>query len=411
MRSWLTSFYAEDDERITGFNPPRILRAFVGLLVVIQNAAAMATARGGGASVLEETLHRSGKLACVNILPLALLAFPSLGLVRLVAQPSPQIVWAHALFGWIIWYEALLHVGLSVFFLSRPQAIAVLVGGGVAGVFIYATVLHALHGPGSLKTGRYDPRASERWRTAHISLASVGSLFLVVHVWPSGPLVAAVLVALIAQVAAILVRLLAPIANVVSLDDVSEEEQHAFGGGRLHQASEFAASADIGPSIRLSSQSPGLHVKGPFTIPPTPYAFNPLHLDIVATDSGILEAYSCLRWRVGVGVDDTRFQTKLTWFSKNAPLIHIFLEHFEQMGRCIITKPARRSAVVEDVSRRMVIVWYGSPIPSATHAALQESPHVDHFVALDALENILSDFMPYGKCQYGKALHMLCTRL
>ncbi|KAL7940101.1 hypothetical protein V8C42DRAFT_338586 [Trichoderma barbatum] len=491
LRLRLASFYVKDDEQITGFNPPRVLRTFVGLLIVIQNVIAMTAVQGRGA-IMSEALHLSGKLACANILPFALLAFPSLELVRLVAQPSPQIIWVHSLFGWVIWYEALLHVGISVFFLSRPQAVYILAGGSVAAILIYAAVLYALHRPECSRTRHCDPGDMRLWHTAHILLGFALAIFLIIHIWPSGPLVTAVLIALIAQVWEMLIRSPPPVADIVNLGEMSEEEQQIMGGYSLHLTrSETATSEDVplwnkscpdelksqcssmhwkslnttlapdslnhlgtinvsvppvnvigedyyfevnGVPVRtawverethgkhtaalimekstisqLSKESPDLQVKGPFIIPPSPYTFSPLYLDLIATDSGMLEAYSCLRWRVGI--DNGRFQTKLTWFSKNAHLIHLFIDHFEQVSRCMMTKQRSRNGIhavkqvsrrgaVEEMSRHIVIVWYGGPIPHNTHVALQESPHVDHFVALDALENILPDFMPCSKYQH-----------
>ncbi|KAL6789464.1 hypothetical protein GGI42DRAFT_359108 [Trichoderma sp. SZMC 28013] len=116
--SWLLSLYNEDDRNVTGFHPARMSRATIALCVALQNAFAMSVVPDGG---VREAMGRSGQLACANLLPLALLAFPDLGITRLVGQPSPQITWAHALLGWIVWYEALVHVGLSVFYLSGPR--------------------------------------------------------------------------------------------------------------------------------------------------------------------------------------------------------------------------------------------------------------------------------------------------
>lgn len=118
VRSRLISLYLEDDKNVTGFNPARTLRTLIIIGIAAQNVAAMAIIRDNG---VREAFSRSGKLACANMLPLVLLAFPDLGIARLVGQPSPQIVWAHTFLGWIIWYEVLLHVGLSVFYLSGPR--------------------------------------------------------------------------------------------------------------------------------------------------------------------------------------------------------------------------------------------------------------------------------------------------
>ncbi len=99
-----------DDDRLdlAGFSPPRVTRFAIGTVVVLQNIAAVALAGRQGS--IQVARRRLGQLACVNTLALPLLAFAEMGLGDLVRQCAPQVRWAHHLFGWIVWYEALLHM-------------------------------------------------------------------------------------------------------------------------------------------------------------------------------------------------------------------------------------------------------------------------------------------------------------
>ena len=71
-----------------------------------------------------------------------------------------------------------------------------------------------------------------------------------------------------------------------------------------------------------------LTCEGPFITPMTPYAYGPDQLDIVVTDSGIIEGYSCLRWRCRI-LNPLRSSTNLTWFCKDLEFLVLFLEHLE----------------------------------------------------------------------------------
>ncbi|KAL6789563.1 hypothetical protein GGI42DRAFT_337430 [Trichoderma sp. SZMC 28013] len=88
-KSWPLSLYDEDDLNVTGSHPAPVLRVIIAICVISQNILGMSIVQDGG---VREALRRSGQLACANLLPLALLAFPDLGITRLVRQPSPQIV-------------------------------------------------------------------------------------------------------------------------------------------------------------------------------------------------------------------------------------------------------------------------------------------------------------------------------
>ncbi|KAM3447659.1 hypothetical protein MY3296_008504 [Beauveria thailandica] len=101
--SFLEEMHTLDKADISGFAPPRVLRAFVGSILAAQNVLALA--------ILSDThalLRRSGQLACMNFICLVLLACPDL--IEIIArQTTPQTTWAHHFYGWIMWYEVLIH--------------------------------------------------------------------------------------------------------------------------------------------------------------------------------------------------------------------------------------------------------------------------------------------------------------
>ncbi|OAA34399.1 hypothetical protein ISF_10013 [Cordyceps fumosorosea ARSEF 2679] len=100
----LENMHTLDKADISGFAPPRVLRALVGSILVAQNVLAL--------SILSDThalLRRSGQLACINLICLVLVACPDV--MEIIArQTTPQTTWAHHLYGWIVWYEVLIHV-------------------------------------------------------------------------------------------------------------------------------------------------------------------------------------------------------------------------------------------------------------------------------------------------------------
>jgi hypothetical protein len=127
-----------------------------------------------------------------------------------------------------------------------------------------------------------------------------------------------------------------------------------------------------------------LYIEGPRVIPPSPYIFGSLYLNILATDSGILEAYSCLRWRQSI--TDIDFQTDITWFSNDNNLVLLLTEHFRNM------------------KRHMTVVWYEKLMPEDTHEALQNNTFIKH-VRMEKeiqLEDILPTFILCNRHQYGK---------
>lgn len=96
---------------IGGLTPPSNIRTIIAAVILLQNSLAMGIVDSENAA---QTICRlSGQLALVNTIPLVLLAFPDLVLGRLVSQCGPEIIWAHHLFGWLVWLDAVVHVGLS----------------------------------------------------------------------------------------------------------------------------------------------------------------------------------------------------------------------------------------------------------------------------------------------------------
>ncbi|KAL7903751.1 hypothetical protein GGI35DRAFT_491572 [Trichoderma velutinum] len=129
-------------------------------------------------------------------------------------------------------------------------------------------------------------------------------------------------------------------------------------------------------------ESPGLHIEGPYNIPPSPCITKwPWDMDIITMDSGILEAYSCLRWRsIAAGMN---YQTHIIWFSQDINLFHIFVEHFRAM------------------MRSMTVIWYGLPMRKQTLKALRRrNKQLMLIKTTDPWKNILPAYTPSNRGQY-----------
>ena len=107
----------EDDEA-TDLEPSSRVRMTVSFIVLLQNSLAICIV--GGDNAVQDVCKRAGQLAFVNTIPLVLLAFPDIALSKVTRQCSPEITWAHHLFGWLVWLNALVHVGLSNFTMAEP---------------------------------------------------------------------------------------------------------------------------------------------------------------------------------------------------------------------------------------------------------------------------------------------------
>ncbi|KNA96031.1 hypothetical protein FOXG_18079 [Fusarium oxysporum f. sp. lycopersici 4287] len=83
--------------------------------------------------------------------------------------------------------------------------------------------------------------------------------------------------------------------------------------------------------VPAESKMETIDVQGPYNMPMSPYVHGPAQLDIIATDSGILEAYSCFRWRQRVLTPKTS-TTNLIWFSADLEFVTLMLEHFRVMS-------------------------------------------------------------------------------
>ncbi|KAL6789465.1 hypothetical protein GGI42DRAFT_278593 [Trichoderma sp. SZMC 28013] len=267
----------------------------------------------------------------------------------------------------------------------------------------------------------YSHSSWRRQHIIHTSLASAFLLTLMVHVWPRPLHVAAVMATLVVQIAGMPVRIppisqdqLTRRETETARRPVARRSERAssiapFGGDsdivrrmraqviknlspkyRILTLAACAAQSEgedfffrvNGTPIRVAwlerdrkgqyeavvivderlaaqdgAESPALHIEGPYTIPPSPGTASPRDLDIITMDSGILEAYSCLRWRsVAAG---RNHQTHIIWFSQDADLVRIFVEQLRV------------------VMRGMTVVWYGPlPMPDDAVQAFERNKHV-----------------------------------
>lgn len=110
-RRYISTLRSRDMRNLSGFAPPRAMRTIITVILVIQNVIGLTIFSQN--EPLRKIFRQSGQLACLNLLPLTLLSCPPL-LEQLLGQTSPQTAWAHHLYGWIVWYETLLHVLLYV---------------------------------------------------------------------------------------------------------------------------------------------------------------------------------------------------------------------------------------------------------------------------------------------------------
>lgn len=110
-RGYISTLRSRDMKNLSGFAPPRAMRTIIAVILVVENILGLTIFSQD--EPLRKLFQRSGQLACLNLLPLTLLSCPAL-LEHLLRQTSPQTAWAHHLYGWIVWYEALLHVLLYV---------------------------------------------------------------------------------------------------------------------------------------------------------------------------------------------------------------------------------------------------------------------------------------------------------
>lgn len=101
--SILKNIQEVDQMDIGGFAPPRALRTLISFALVAQNVLPLAVV-----SEAQTLLTRSGQLACINSVCLVGLACTDM-VEKLSRQSAPQTAWAHHLYGWIVWYQALIH--------------------------------------------------------------------------------------------------------------------------------------------------------------------------------------------------------------------------------------------------------------------------------------------------------------
>lgn len=131
IKDSLSRMLRRDDEDFSGFAPPRVTRSIISAILLAENVIALSA--NGSDDAWKRFSARSGQLACLNALPLVLLAFPSACLTLLVRQARPQVLWAHHLYSWIVWAELLAHALMESMTLPSGSKCAVLRGRALAG--------------------------------------------------------------------------------------------------------------------------------------------------------------------------------------------------------------------------------------------------------------------------------------
>ncbi|KAH7133012.1 hypothetical protein EDB81DRAFT_128380 [Dactylonectria macrodidyma] len=111
-----------DDTNVSGFTPPRVTRSIIATLILMQNLIAILIAAMPSDRSLDRICTRAGELALGNLILLIMLMFSGWALNRLVRQSEAQLLWIHAFFGWLVWYEALLHSVASMSQVSHVGA-------------------------------------------------------------------------------------------------------------------------------------------------------------------------------------------------------------------------------------------------------------------------------------------------
>ncbi|KAL6355054.1 hypothetical protein LRP88_11572 [Fusarium phalaenopsidis] len=288
------------------------------------------------------------------MLPLVLSVAPDTILVHLLQHSRQQVLWLHTFYGWLIWYEAVLHVATSLFATSQLASwtdFALIFMGFLACLGFCSVVVSTVSPKPKLTS---TPRqhcvvglVSFALGILHsISvnlLTSLGLIILALGLW-----------------AAVARRRSGPLQHIQPQHCLQKRlskmeipgMKNVFGWLRFgievpnHHASLYfrvngspvrAAWTERSRDSRHACKAifvvppddmKTLACEGPFITPLTPYAYGPDQLDIIATDSGIIEGYSCLRWRCRI-LNPLRSSTNLLWFCKDIEFLAIFLTHLE----------------------------------------------------------------------------------
>lgn len=118
FQAYQVALLESDDRDYSGFTPPRVTRVLISSFITIQNLIAICTSSNSSTRI-ESMSHRAGQLCILNMLPLMLSVAPDILLVHILKQGRQQTLWIHVFYGWLVWYEALLHILLSLFAMSQ----------------------------------------------------------------------------------------------------------------------------------------------------------------------------------------------------------------------------------------------------------------------------------------------------
>ncbi|KAK2468628.1 hypothetical protein H9L39_19787, partial [Fusarium oxysporum f. sp. albedinis] len=277
-----------DDHDLTGFAPPHKTRAIISIVVAAENVLLLLYAFMSEKSIRGVSIG-SGKLALANLFPLFLfgsheiiLVKTSLALVGSLVRSFNMTTRLHRTFHGVIAIIGIL--GGTIHLL---QSISCL-------LLVLATVCFGVTGIHSL------------WRPY-----SMPNAILAVGIDDS-----------------------LDMKEAVELKVRVPDSKHDFyieTSGTFYRAA-YVAARDSGgceatvllPRSTLKSRKNhgSLQYHGPFRAPLSPYVYLSAKLDIITTGSGIIEGFSCFRWRQRVAESEnkTPISTRLVWLTtKSCP--------------------------------------------------------------------------------------------
>ncbi|EXL64840.1 hypothetical protein FOPG_18915 [Fusarium oxysporum f. sp. conglutinans race 2 54008] len=279
----------------------------------------------------------SGKLALANLLPLFLFGSHEIILVKVLRHSKQQVLWAHSLFAWIAWYEIEVHVATSLFLVSGLASWNSLIG-CIMGFLTSLALVGSLVRSFNMTTRVH--------RTFHGVIAIIGILGGTIHLLQSISCLLLVLVTIVigatgihglwrpyskenAIFAASINDLLGKkeaVALKVRVPD-SKHEFYIETSGTFYRAAYVTARDSGGCEAtvllpRSTINNDPLQYHGPFRAPLSPYIYLNAKLDIITTGSGIIEGFSCFRWRQRVAESENKspVSTRLVWLTtKSCP--------------------------------------------------------------------------------------------
>ncbi|EXL64986.1 hypothetical protein FOPG_18770 [Fusarium oxysporum f. sp. conglutinans race 2 54008] len=329
-----------DDHDLTGFAPPHKTRAIISIVVAAENILLLLYAFMSEKSIRGVSIG-SGKLALANLFPLFLFGSHEIILVKVLRHSKQQVLWAHSLFAWIAWYEMEVHVATSLFLVSGMTSWNSLIGcimGFLTSLALVGSLVRSFN-------------MTERvHRTFHGVIAIIGILGGTIHLLQSISCLLLVLATVCLGVTGIH-SLWRPYSMpnailAVGIDDSLDmkeavelkfrvpDSKHDFyieTSGTFYRAV-YVAARDSGgceatvllPLSTLKSRKNhgSLQYHGPFRAPLSPYIYLSAKLDIITTGSGIIEGFSCFRWRQRVAESENKTPvfTRLVWLTtKSCP--------------------------------------------------------------------------------------------